>query len=96
MQTPENKTARTTTWSMARAHDAVILAADTQETFDRLAHHRHPAVKKAMISIREIADMHAQNDYNRAREIQLADDALFYLPLAQIEALCRSLHSAPK
>ncbi len=75
------------TETLAHANKAVQKAADDPATMERFHRHGNPAVRRAAEVMNQIASNHARNDYNPARNHQIADDALFYLPFAQIEEI---------
>ena len=73
---------------MKNAINAVIWAADVPSQMARLSGHGNPAVRAAAVHIARIESDHWRNDYNREAAIQNADNALFYLPMPEIERLC--------
>jgi hypothetical protein len=74
--------------STQNAIKAVIWAADAPAITERLSNHGNPAVRKAAEHIGRISSDHARNDYNHASAFQAANDALYYLPMPEIERLC--------
>jgi hypothetical protein len=74
--------------SLAFAHQAVIFAADQPAIMHALSRHGNPAIRRAAETLDQIVAMHRRHDYNQARELQIADNALFCLPLDEIEKLC--------
>jgi hypothetical protein len=72
--------------SLAHAHRAVIFAADHAEVMHRLTN--NPATRRAADTMGQIVEMHRVHDHNPAREHQIAEDALFFLPMREIEILC--------
>ena len=72
---------------MKDAPRAVIASADVEATMQRMRESGNPATRKSASLMSEIAGMHQRNDYNRARECQIANDVLFYLPMDEIGKL---------
>ena len=79
---------RTKQQSIAKSAQAVIFAAGQLAVMERMLHHGNPAIRRAAETMYQIVSMHRLGDYNLAREHQIANDALFYLPMAEIERLC--------
>ena len=80
--------------SIAQSHSAVIFAADQPATMARLARNGCASTRKAAELLAQIAEMHRRSDYNHAMEHQIAENALFYLPMSEIELLCAAYERA--
>lgn len=74
--------------TMANAHAAVIFAARHDKALmDRFATHGNPAVRKAAEIMAYLAGM---ADQETARHQATAENALYYMPMPQIEELLRA------
>ena len=81
------------TQTIRNSEKAVIAAADQPATMDRLRQSGNPATRRAAGFMNEITAMHSRNDYD-AKQNQCAQNALYYMPMAEIERLCAAYDAA--